>query len=98
MEEKRRKKCEKKESGEQKEKLRSFISPKPNSSVFQIPGDFTVGSSRFSDFTGKVPYLVTSVAFLSTHAIVRKMALGVLEQVSPIWFPFTRPYILDLGD
>nr|GEX00434.1 hypothetical protein [Tanacetum cinerariifolium] len=47
MEEKRRTKCEK-ESGEQK-KNRNFISPKPNSSVFQIPGDFTVGSSRFSD-------------------------------------------------
>nr|GEX18295.1 hypothetical protein [Tanacetum cinerariifolium] len=42
MEEKRRKNCvKKKESGEQKEKFRSFISPKPNDSVFQIPGDFT---------------------------------------------------------
>nr|GEZ93347.1 retrovirus-related Pol polyprotein from transposon TNT 1-94 [Tanacetum cinerariifolium] len=48
LEEKRRTKCEK-ESGEQKENFRSSISPKPNSSVFPIPGDFTVGSSRFSD-------------------------------------------------
>nr|GEY86189.1 hypothetical protein [Tanacetum cinerariifolium] len=48
--------------------------------------------------TGKVPYLVALVAFLSTRAIVIKMALGALGQVSPILLPFTRSHIVDLGD
>ncbi|GKC26254.1 hypothetical protein Tco_1033548 [Tanacetum coccineum] len=47
---------------------------------------------------GKVPYLVALVALLSTWAIVVKMALGTLGQRSLIRFPFTCPYIIDLGD
>nr|GEX32313.1 putative reverse transcriptase domain-containing protein [Tanacetum cinerariifolium] len=65
--------------------------------------EFTFPSSLFFNFgtsavAGKVPYLVALVAFLSTRAIVMKMALGALGQVSPIWFPFTRSHIVDLGD
>ncbi|GKF84168.1 hypothetical protein Tco_0249066, partial [Tanacetum coccineum] len=37
--------------------------------------------ARTSAVAGKVPYLVTFVAFLSTRAIVMKMALGALRQV-----------------
>nr|GEV55752.1 hypothetical protein [Tanacetum cinerariifolium] len=39
---------------ENKKKIRSFISPKPNSSVFQIPGDFTVGSLKKDQENDKI--------------------------------------------
>ncbi|GKG12395.1 hypothetical protein Tco_0346632 [Tanacetum coccineum] len=57
-----------------------------------------ISVARTSAVAGKVPYLVTFVAFLSTRAIVMKMALGALGKVSPIWFPFTHPHIVYLGD
>nr|GEU30252.1 hypothetical protein [Tanacetum cinerariifolium] len=57
-----------------------------------------IGVARTSAVTSKVSYLVTLVAFLSAWAIVIKMTLGALGQVSPIWFLFTRPHIVDLGD
>ncbi|GKG46660.1 hypothetical protein Tco_0501506, partial [Tanacetum coccineum] len=47
---------------------------------------------RTPAIAGKVPYLVTLVALLSTRAIVVKMALGIA------WLLFTRPHIVDLGD
>ncbi|GKD31047.1 hypothetical protein Tco_1241825 [Tanacetum coccineum] len=46
---------------------------------------------------GKVPYLVALVALLGARAIVVKMALGALGQVSPIGFLLTSPHIVDLG-
>ncbi|GKF56663.1 hypothetical protein Tco_0167003 [Tanacetum coccineum] len=39
-----------------------------------------ISVARTSAVAGKVPYLVTFVAFLSTQAIVIKMALGTLGQ------------------
>ncbi|GJY29147.1 hypothetical protein Tco_0404914 [Tanacetum coccineum] len=47
--------------------------------------------------TGKVPYLVSLVALLGAQAIMVKMALGALGQVSPIGFLLTSPHIVDLG-
>ncbi|GKD58248.1 hypothetical protein Tco_1295757, partial [Tanacetum coccineum] len=47
-----------------------------------------------SAVTGKVPYLVTFVTFLSTRAIVMKMALGALGQRSTIRLLFTCPHIV----
>ncbi|GKF84810.1 hypothetical protein Tco_0249708, partial [Tanacetum coccineum] len=54
--------------------------------------------ARISAVAGKVPYLVTFVAFLSTRVIVMKMALGALGPRSTIWLLFSRPNIVDLGD
>ncbi|GJT20573.1 hypothetical protein Tco_0890510 [Tanacetum coccineum] len=47
---------------------------------------------------GKVPYLIALVALLGARAIVVKMALGALGQVSPVGFLLTSPHIVDLGD
>ncbi|GKG15652.1 hypothetical protein Tco_0357975 [Tanacetum coccineum] len=57
-----------------------------------------ISVARTSAVAGKVPYLVTFVAFLSTRAIMVKMALGTLGQRSPIRIPFTCPHIIDLGN
>ncbi|GKF94977.1 hypothetical protein Tco_0284677, partial [Tanacetum coccineum] len=57
-----------------------------------------ISVARTSAVTGKVPYLVTFVAFLSARAIVMKMALGALGQRSTIRLLFTLPHIVDLGD
>ncbi|GKA97658.1 hypothetical protein Tco_0825552 [Tanacetum coccineum] len=57
-----------------------------------------ISVARTSAVAGKVPYLVTFVAFLSTWAIVMKMALGTLGQRSTIRLRFARPHIVDLGD
>ncbi|GKA10572.1 putative ribonuclease H-like domain-containing protein [Tanacetum coccineum] len=55
-------------------------------------------NSQTPAVTGKVPYLVTFVAFLSTRAIVMKMELGALGQRSIVWLLFTQPNIVNLGD
>ncbi|GKE97969.1 hypothetical protein Tco_0021320 [Tanacetum coccineum] len=47
--------------------------------------------------TGKVPYLVALVALMGARAIVVKMALGALGEVSPIGFLLTSPHIVYLG-
>ena len=49
--------------------------------VTLIVSSISVAST--SAVTGKVPYLVALVTFLSARAIVMKMALGALGQVSP---------------
>nr|GEW84040.1 hypothetical protein [Tanacetum cinerariifolium] len=62
------------------------------------PDKSSGNTSGKSQTIGKVSYLVALVVFLSTRAIVMKMALDALGQVFLIWFLFTRSHIVDLGD
>nr|GFB59495.1 putative reverse transcriptase domain-containing protein [Tanacetum cinerariifolium] len=57
-----------------------------------------ISVARAYAVAGKVPYLIALVALLSTRAIMMTLALCALGQRSLIWFPISRPHIIDLGD
>nr|GFC82489.1 hypothetical protein [Tanacetum cinerariifolium] len=59
---------------------------------------YNVRVARTSVVASKVPYLVALVALLGTRAIVMKMSLGALGQISTVRLPLAHPHIVDLGD